>query len=77
MPRKTKMRKSKLSKLSKRKSKSLHKTRGRGRRYRGGCNDSACLSTSLSKPWISGGAHPEQISKDIYNYKTDPYFYSS
>jgi hypothetical protein len=60
----------------KRKNKNRTKSK-RGKRYgkyRGGCKD--CLGTNPVKQWISGG-NPEQVSNDIYNYKTDPYFYAS
>jgi len=51
-------------------------------RVRGGCNSNSCAlsgsSPSATPLWTSkGGAHPEQISKDIYNSVTDPSFYSS
>jgi len=61
----------------KRKNKNRTRTKRskRYRKYRGGCND--CLVTNPLKQWMNGGANPEQVSNDIYHYKTDPYFYSS
>jgi hypothetical protein len=56
--------------------------KNRSRRYRGGCEKctgsepSGASLWSSSGPMVRGGSH-EQISQDIYNYKTDPYFYSS
>jgi len=63
-----------------------HRRRNRSRktrkyRGRGGCNSDSCAlsgsSPSATLLWTSkGGAHPEQISKDIYNSVTDSSFYS-
>jgi len=63
-----------------RRKKSYRKTRKY--RGRGGCNSNSCAlsgsSPSATPLWTSkGGAHPEQISKDIYNSVIDPSFYSS
>jgi hypothetical protein len=63
---------------SHRRKKSYRKTR----KYRGGCNSNSCAlsgsSPSATPLWTSkGGAHPEQISKDIYENVIDPSFYSS
>jgi hypothetical protein len=75
-------RKSKIGKTGKRKGKKYGRTRkNRSRRYRGGCEKCTGSEPSGAGLWTSGpirgGTNPEQISKDIYNYKTDPYFYSS
>ena len=75
MPRKTKTGKGKKYGRTRNKSKSR---KNKSRRYRGGCekcNQAASLWSS-SGPMVRGGSH-DQINESIYNYKTDPYFYSS
>ena len=74
-------RKTKYHMKSKSKSRNSRKYR-KTRKYRGGCNSNSCAlsgsSPSATPLWTSkGGAHPEQISKDIYNSVIDPSFYSS
>jgi len=78
MPRRTKIRKTGKGKRSR-----LRKSRkNKSRRYRGGCetckqtNPSGASLWSSSGPMVRGGSH-DQINESIYNYKTDPYFYSS
>jgi len=77
MPRKTGKRGKKSGRVRMRKSR-----KNSSRRYRGGCEKctgsepSGASLWSSSGPMVRGGSH-EQISQDIYNYKTDPYFYSS
>jgi len=82
MPRKSKTGKAKTGKgkSSNRLSKS-RKNRSR-RRYRGGCEKCTQAADSIpsgSSLWSSSGSihGGSQINQDIYNYKTDPYFYSS
>jgi hypothetical protein len=73
MPRKTKTGKGKKYGRTRNKSR-----KNKSRRYRGGCekcNQATNLSTSTD-PMVRGGSH-DQINQSIYNYKTDPYFYSS
>ena len=82
MPRRTKIRKTGKGKGKKyTRSNRKNKSRRYGR-YRGGCEKcnsgaepSGASLWSSSGPMVRGGS--EQISEDIYNYKTDPYFYSS
>jgi len=73
MPRKTK-----TGKTGKKRSRVRKSRKNKSRRYRGGCEKCNQVSQSLwssSGPMVRGGS--QQINEDIYNYKTDPYFYSS
>lgn len=61
-------------KTGKNKRKTGRKGVRKSRRYRGGCEK---CTQSAEHLWgdIRGGSN--QINDDIYNYRTDPYFYSS
>jgi len=79
MARKTKYQMKSKNKSHRRKYRSRKTRKYRGR---GGCNSNSCAlsgsSPSATPLWTSkGGAHPEQISKDIYESVVDPSFYSS
>lgn len=70
------MRRTKIRKTGKGKKYRNKSRKNKSRRYRGGCETCKQASQSLwsSSGPIRGGS---QINEDIYNYKTDPYFYSS
>jgi hypothetical protein len=81
MPRKSKTGKAKTGKGKTNKSSNRHRlSKSRKNisrnRYRGGCEKctQAAESNLWTNPIVHGGS---QINQDIYNYKTDPYFYSS
>lgn len=74
-------RKSKIGKTRGKRSRVRKSRKNKSRRYRGGCEKCNQASPSGASLWSSSGpmvrGGSQQMNEAIYNYKTDPYFYSS